>query len=249
MPTFAALSYRHALALPMSYPHPEYSYAENLLCMMFDMPNNDYQPPASHASAIDAFLLLHADHEQNASTTAVRIAASTGANPYACVASAVTALWGPRHGGANEACLKQLLEIGSIDKVADYIAKVKDKKTRLMGFGHRIYKHYDPRAAIMKDIYHTIAHESSYDPLFEVALALEESAAKDGFFVERDLYPNVDFYSGLVLRALSIPPNMFTVMFALGRSVGWIAHLLEQLDRHPDLIIRPRQRYIGPIIT
>lgn len=245
MPTLAAMSYRYAKGLPFVYPRADCSYAENILHMMYDMPHCDALLSPLMVKALDVFLILHADHEQNASTTAVRIAASTGANPYACISSGITALWGPSHGGANEAALRQLEMIGSKDKVASYIKSVKNKEQRLMGFGHRVYKNYDPRCALIKKIYHDLMSEIGQDPLYEVASALEEVALNDPYFIDRHLYPNVDFYSGLVLKAIGIPKDMFTVFFALGRTVGWLSHLVEQVERHPGLIIRPHQNYMG----
>lgn len=247
MPTIAAMSYRYVQGLPFIYPAAYFSYAENILHMMFDMPNREAEFTPLMIKALDAFLVLHADHEQNASTTAVRVAASTGANPYACISSGITALWGPSHGGASEAVLNQLESIGSVSKVPSFIKKVKAKEVRLMGFGHRVYKNYDPRCAIIKNIYHELSEELGADPLYAVALALEDIALNDVYFQERFLYPNVDFYSGLVLKAIGIPKNMFTVMFALGRTVGWLAHLVEQADRHPGLLLRPHQNYLGGI--
>ncbi len=250
MPTIAAASYKHSIGEPFVYPRNSYSYAGNLLHMMFSVPSEEYELDPVAEKALDLIFVLHADHEQNASTSTVRLAGSSGANPFACIASGIAALWGPAHGGANEAVLRMLEEIGDVSNIPTYIARAKDKDDgfRLMGFGHRIYKNYDPRARIIRNMCHEVLSElgNENDPLFELALRLEEVALNDDYFVSRKLYPNVDFYSGLIYRALGIPINMYTVMFAIARTVGWAAHWKEMIGEPQQRIGRPRQLYDGP---
>ena len=249
MPTLAAMSYKYSTGLPFMYPLNHLSYAENFLHMMFGVPSEENRPNPVLARALDRIFILHADHEQNASTSTVRLAGSTGANPYACISAGIAALWGPAHGGANEACLNMLLEIGDISRINHYIAKAKDPNDpfRLMGFGHRVYKNYDPRASVMKKTCHDVLEEKrkKEEPLFKLALALEKIALEDAYFIERKLYPNVDFYSGITLSALGIPTNMFTVIFALARTVGWVSQWEEMMADPKHRIARPRQLYIG----
>ncbi len=248
MPTIAAYAYRYSLGLPFPSPRAELSYSENLMNMMFSMPNQDYEINPVISKAIDRFLILHADHEQNASTSTVRLAGSSGANPFACIASGIASLWGPAHGGANEAVLKMLDEIGSVKNIDKYVAKAKDKKDdfRLMGFGHRVYKNFDPRAQVMRESAHEILDSLGVnDPRMELAMKLEEIALKDPYFIEKNLYPNVDFYSGIILNAIGLPTNMFTAMFAIGRTVGWLSHWKEMLIDPDQKIGRPRQLYVG----
>ncbi len=249
MPTIAALSYRHANGKPFVYPRNALNYTENFLHMMFSMPTEEYTPNPLLAKALDLIMILHADHEQNASTSTVRLAGSSDANPFAAVASGIAALWGPAHGGANEAVLKMLEEIGDVSQIDKFVEKAKDKNDpfRLMGFGHRVYKNFDPRATIIRKMCHRVLDEIDPDdkPLFDLARELEEVALHDDYFKERNLYPNVDFYSGIIYRALGIPRSMFTVMFALGRSVGWVAHWRELIRDPQRKIARPRQLYIG----
>lgn len=250
MPTIAAACYKHSIGEPFVYPKNNLSYAGNLLHMMFALPTEEYVVDPVAEMALDRIFILHADHEQNASTSTVRLAGSSQANPFACIASGIAALWGPAHGGANEAVLTMLEEIGSVDNIDKYLAKAKDKDDpfRLMGFGHRVYKNFDPRAKIIKDTCHEVLDKlcPKDDPLFELALALEEKALKDDYFVQRKLYPNVDFYSGLIYKAIGIPTNMFTVMFAIARTVGWIAQWMEMIAEPDQRIGRPRQLYVGP---
>jgi len=249
MPTIAAASYKHSIGEPIVYPKNQLSYAGNLLHMMFSVPSEDYPVDPVAEKALELIFMLHADHEQNASTSTVRLAGSSGANPFACIASGIAALWGPAHGGANEAALKMLEEIGTVDNVPKYIAKAKDKNDafRLMGFGHRVYKNYDPRARVIRAACHEVLAKlgDANDPLFELALALEDAALKDDYFIERKLYPNVDFYSGLIYKALGIPANMFTVMFAIARTVGWVSQWTEMIAEPAQRIGRPRQLYVG----
>lgn len=249
MPTIAAASYKHSVGLPMVYPRNNLSYAGNLLRMMFAVPTEDYQVDPVAEKALDLIFMLHADHEQNASTSTVRLAGSSGANPFACIASGIAALWGPAHGGANEAVLRMLDEVGDVKQIPKFIAKAKDKNDpfRLMGFGHRVYKNYDPRAKIIRKMCHEVLAKlgDDNDPLFELALKLEEHALRDDYFIERKLYPNVDFYSGLIYRALGIPTNMFTVMFAIARTVGWVSQWMEMIGESDQRIGRPRQIYDG----
>ncbi|MGB1298166.1 MAG: citrate synthase [Psychrobium sp.] len=248
MPTLAAMSYKYSIGQPFVYPKNELSYSENFLNMMFSVPAEDYKISPTIARAMDRIFTLHADHEQNASTSTVRLAGSSGANPFACIAAGIASLWGPAHGGANEACLTMLEEIGSVDRIEEYVAKAKDKNDpfRLMGFGHRVYKNHDPRATVMRETCHEVLSELSIDdPLLDVAMELERIALEDPYFIEKKLYPNVDFYSGIVMRAMGIPVSMFTVIFALSRTVGWISHWKEMLGQPGHKIGRPRQLYTG----
>jgi citrate synthase len=250
MPTIAAMAYKYSVGQPFVYPRNELSYAENFLHMMFSVPAEEYIVSPTVANAMDRIFTLHADHEQNASTSTVRLAGSSGANPYACIAAGVASLWGPAHGGANEACLIMLEEIGDISRVDEYVLKAKDKDDpfRLMGFGHRVYKNFDPRATVMRETCHEVLNELGIsDPLLDVAMALEKVALEDSYFIERKLYPNVDFYSGIILKAIGIPSSMFTVIFAMSRTVGWIAHWDEMLSQPGQKIGRPRQKYTGEI--
>ena len=248
MPTIAAMSYKYCLGMPANYPRNQLNYCENFLHMMFANPCEDYHPDPVIARALDIIFILHADHEQNASTSTVRLAGSTGANPFACIAAGIAALWGPAHGGANEAALNMLREIGSVDNIDSYIKRAKDPDDsfRLMGFGHRVYKSYDPRAQVLKKICDDVLQRTGSDDkqIFKVARKLEKIALEDPYFVERKLYPNVDFYSGIILNAICIPPHMFTVIFALARTVGWISHWHEMISA-PHKIGRPRQLYTG----
>jgi citrate synthase len=247
MPTLAAMCYKYSLGQPFMYPRNDLSYSENFLHMMFGVPCEEYQVNPVLAKAMDKIFILHADHEQNASTSTVRLAGSSGANPFACMAAGIAALWGPAHGGANEAVLNMLDEIGDVSHVDKYVAKAKDKDDpfRLMGFGHRVYKNYDPRATVMRDTCHQVLNELGVnDPQLELAMKLEEIARSDEYFVSRNLYPNVDFYSGIILKAIGIPTSMFTVIFALARTVGWVAHWHEMIS-NPYRIGRPRQLYTG----
>jgi len=248
VPTLAAAAYRYSIGWPIRYPRNNLEYVDRFLHMMFEVPSEPLEVNPVVAKALDLLLILHADHEQNASTSTVRLVGSTGANPYACIAAGITALWGPAHGGANEAVLKMLEEIGTPDKVETAIARAKDKESgfRLMGFGHRVYKNFDPRAKIIREMTHKVLAELGVDdPLLEVAMKLEEAALKDEYFIQRKLYPNVDFYSGIIYKALKIPTEMFTVMFAIGRTAGWVAHWLEQQVDPEAKIGRPRQIYTG----
>jgi citrate synthase len=248
MPTLAAAAYRYSIGWPIRYPRNNLEYVDRFLHMMFEVPSEPLELNPVVAKALDLLFILHADHEQNASTSTVRLVGSTGANPYASVAAGITALWGPAHGGANEAVLKMLEEIGTPDKVDSAVAKAKDKESgfRLMGFGHRVYKNFDPRAKIIREMTHKVLGELGVnDPLLEVAMKLEEAALKDEYFIQRKLYPNVDFYSGIIYKALKIPTEMFTVMFAIGRTAGWVAHWLEQQVDPEAKIGRPRQIYTG----
>jgi len=251
MPTIAAACYKYSIGEPFIYPKNSLSYSGNLLHMMFSVPSEDYVVDPIAEKALDMIFTLHADHEQNASTATVRLAGSSGANPFACISSGITALWGPAHGGANEAVLHMLDEIGHPDNIAKYIAKAKDKEDpfRLMGFGHRVYKNHDPRATLIRKMCHEVLAKfgDENDPMFELAMRLEEIALEDEYFVKRKLYPNVDFYSGIIYKALGIPTNMFTVMFAIARTVGWVAQWMEMIAE-PDLRIgRPRQIYTGEL--
>ena len=249
MPTIAALAYKYSQGEPMMYPRNDLGYTENLLYMMFGNPCEDYEVNPMFAKAMDVIFILHADHEQNASTSTVRLAGSTGANPFACIAAGVAALWGPAHGGANEAVLNMLDNIGDDKNIDKFIKRAKDPDDdfRLMGFGHRVYKNYDPRAKVLNKICHEIldATDNKNSAQLRVAQKLEKIALEDDYFVERKLYPNVDFYSGIILKALGIPTNMFTVIFALGRTVGWIAHWNEMIS-NSYRIGRPQQLYTGP---
>lgn len=250
MPTISAAAYKHMLGQPFVYPQNQLGYCANLLNMFFAVPCENYGVDAVAAKALDLLLILHADHEQNASTSTVRLAGSTGTNPYAAMASGIAALWGPSHGGANEAVLQMLEEIGTADAIPKFLARVKDKSdhTKLMGFGHRVYKNFDPRAKIIRETCHQVlANLGRVDnPLFELALRLEEIALSDEYFVARKLYPNVDFYSGIIYSALGIPRSMFTVMFAIARTAGWVAHWQEMISDPAMKIGRPRQLYTGP---
>lgn len=250
MPTIAAMAYKYSMGQPFVYPRNDLSYSENFLHMMFSVPAEEYKVSPVLAQAMDRIFTLHADHEQNASTSTVRLAGSSGANPYACIAAGVASLWGPAHGGANEACLTMLEEIGSLDRVDEFVARAKDKNDsfRLMGFGHRVYKNFDPRATVMRETCHEVLKELGIkDPLLDVAMALEKVALEDPYFIEKKLYPNVDFYSGIILKAIGIPTSMFTVIFAMSRTVGWIAHWDEMLGQPGQKIGRPRQKYTGEI--
>jgi citrate synthase len=250
IPTIAAAAYKHALGQPFIYPRNDLDYCANLLHMFFAVPCEQYNVDPVTAQALDLLFILHADHEQNASTSTVRLAGSTGANPYAAISAGISALWGPAHGGANEAVLAMLEQIGTVENVPKYLAKAKDKHDnfRLMGFGHRVYKNFDPRATIIRGMCHKVLAKlgKSDNPLFELALRLEEIALKDEYFVERKLYPNVDFYSGIIYSAIGIPQSMFTVMFAIARTVGWVAHWQEMISDPTMKISRPRQLYPGP---
>jgi len=248
VPTLAAAAYRYSIGWPIRYPRNNLEYVDRFLHMMFEVPSEPLELNPVVAKALDLLFILHADHEQNASTSTVRLVGSTGANPYACIAAGITALWGPAHGGANEAVLKMLEEIGDAKNVASAVAKAKDKESgfRLMGFGHRVYKNFDPRAKIIREMTHKVLGELGVDdPLLEVAMKLEEAALQDEYFIQRKLYPNVDFYSGIIYKALKIPTEMFTVMFAIGRTAGWVAHWLEQQVDPEAKIGRPRQIYTG----
>jgi len=249
VPTIAAWSYKYNLGQPFMYPQNHLNYAENFMQMMFATPCENYAPNPILAKAFDRILILHADHEQNASTSTVRLAGSSGANPFACIAAGIASLWGPAHGGANEATLKMLEEIGDISRIGEYIKRAKDKTDsfRLMGFGHRVYRNMDPRAAIMRKTCHEVLNELGLnnDPMFKLAMALEKIALEDEYFVSRRLYPNVDFYSGIVMRAMGIPNSMFTAIFALARTAGWIAQWSEMHTDPEHKIGRPRQLYMG----
>ena len=249
MPTIAAASYKHNISEPIVYPRNDLSFCGNFLHMMFSTPCEPYEVDPIAEKALNLLFILHADHEQNASTSTVRLAGSSQANPFACIAAGIASLWGPAHGGANEAVLDMLTEIGDIAHINKYIAKAKDKndKFRLMGFGHRVYKNFDPRAGILREVCKEVLKNmpQSNSPLFEIALMLEEIALHDEYFIQRKLYPNVDFYSGIIYRALGIPNNMFTVMFAIGRTVGWVAHWMEMMNDPKQKIGRPRQIYKG----
>jgi citrate synthase len=251
LPTIAAMTYKYHVGQPFVYPRNDLSYAANFLHMCFAVPCEEYKVNPVLARAMDRIFILHADHEQNASTSTVRLAGSSGANPFACIAAGIACLWGPAHGGANEAALKMLGEIGTVDKIPAFIEKVKDKESnvRLMGFGHRVYKNYDPRAKIMQQSAHEVLTELGIkdDPLLDVARELERVALNDKYFIDRKLYPNVDFYSGITLRALGFPTSMFTVLFALARTVGWISQWKEMIEDPTQRIGRPRQLYTGPV--
>jgi citrate synthase len=247
MPMLAAASYTYSIGRPQRYPNNKYDYAANFMQMMFGLPSQEYTVEPVLARALDCILILHADHEQNASTSTVRLAASSGANPFACIAAGIASLWGPAHGGANEAVLKMLMDIGTAENIPKVIARAKDKNDpfRLMGFGHRIYKNFDPRSRVIQaQARQVLAHLGKDDPLLEIAVRLEEIALKDEYFIERKLYPNVDFYSGILLRAMGFPMNMFTAVFAVARTAGWVSHWLE-LQQESHGIDRPRQLYIG----
>jgi len=250
MPTIAAACYKHSKGEPYVYPQNNLSYPANFLRMMFAVPCEDYEVDPIAERAMDVLFILHADHEQNASTSTVRLAGSSGANPFACISAGIASLWGPAHGGANEAVLKMLEEVGDVGQIEKYVAKAKDKDDpfRLMGFGHRVYKNYDPRATIIRDVCHNVLEKlgNANDPMLELAMRLEEVALRDEYFVERKLYPNVDFYTGIIYKALGIPTNMFTAMFAIARTAGWIAHWMEMIADPAQRIGRPRQLYLGP---
>ncbi len=250
MPTLAAMAYKYHIGQPFVYPRNDLDYASNFLHMCFSVPAEDYSVNPVLARAMDKIFTLHADHEQNASTSTVRLAGSSGANPFACIAAGIACLWGPAHGGANEAALNMLQEIGTVDRIPEYVKRAKDKNDpfRLMGFGHRVYKNYDPRAKIMQETTHEVLAELGIkdDPTLEVAMELERIALTDEYFIEKKLYPNIDFYSGITLRALGFPTNMFTVLFALARTVGWIAQWKEMIEDPKQKIGRPRQLYTGP---
>lgn len=248
LPTLAAMAYKYSIGQPFIYPRNDLSYAENFLHMMFSVPCVDYEISPVLAKAMDLILILHADHEQNASTSTVRLAGSSGANPFACIAAGIAALWGPAHGGANEAVLNMLAQIGSVENIPTFLAKAKDKNDpfRLMGFGHRVYKNYDPRASVLKETCHQVLEELGInDPMLELAMKLEEIALSDPYFIEKKLYPNVDFYSGIIFKAMGIPTSMFTVIFAMARTVGWVSQWKEMLTDPNQKIGRPRQLYTG----
>src|SRR5574340_297183 len=249
VPTLAAMAYKYSIGQPFVYPKNDLDYASNFLRMCYAVPTEEYKPNAVLARAMDRIFILHADHEQNASTSTVRLAGSSGANPFACIAAGIASLWGPAHGGANEAVLNMLEEIGDVDNIPTFIARAKDKGNpfRLMGFGHRVYKNYDPRAAIMRKTCHEVLDELGMhdDKLFRIALELERIALEDEYFIEKKLYPNVDFYSGIVLRAIGIPTNMFTAIFAISRTIGWISQWNEMISEPGHRIGRPRQLYLG----
>ena len=248
MPTIAAMAYKYSVGQPFVYPKNNLNYAENFLHMMFAVPAEEYKPNPVIARAMDQIFILHADHEQNASTSTVRLAGSSGANPFACIASGIASLWGPAHGGANQAVLEMLEEIGSVENIPAFIEKVKDKESgvRLMGFGHRVYKNFDPRAQILRERCHEVLKElGKKDPMLDIAMELEKIALEDDYFVSRKLYPNVDFYSGIIMKAIGIPVSMFTVIFAMSRTVGWISHWLEMMSEPTQKIGRPRQLYTG----
>jgi citrate synthase len=250
IPTIAAAAYKHTLGQPFTYPRNDLNYAENLLNMFFAVPTEDFEVDEVAAEVLDLLFILHADHEQNCSTSTVRLAGSSGANPYSAIAAGIAALWGPAHGGANEAVLRMLQEIGSAKDIEKFVAKAKDKDDpfRLMGFGHRVYKNHDPRATIIRKACHQVLEKLGRvdTPFFDLALKLEEIALKDDYFIEKKLYPNVDFYSGIIYRALGIPTSMFTVMFAIARTVGWVSHWREMIVDPEGRIGRPRQLYTGP---
>ncbi len=248
MPTLASMCYKYSIGQPFIYPRNDLTYAENFLHMMFSTPCEDYEVNPIVARAMDKIFILHADHEQNASTSTVRLAGSSGANPFACISAGIASLWGPAHGGANEACLRMLEEIGSVERIPEFIKRAKDKDDpfRLMGFGHRVYKNYDPRATVMREACHEVLKELDIDdPLLDVAMELEKIALSDPYFVDKKLYPNVDFYSGIILKAIGIPVSMFTVIFAVSRTIGWIAHWNEMHNNPESRIGRPRQLYTG----
>ncbi|GAA3711686.1 citrate synthase [Oceanisphaera sediminis] len=248
MPTISAMAYKYSIGQPFVYPRNNLSYSANFLQMMFAVPCEDYKVNPIVERAMDRIFTLHADHEQNASTSTVRLSGSSGANPFACIAAGIASLWGPAHGGANEACLMMLEEIGSVDRIPEFIERAKDKDDpfRLMGFGHRVYKNFDPRAKVMRETCHEVLDDLKIeDPLLDVAMELERIALSDPYFVERKLYPNVDFYSGIILKAIGIPTSMFTVIFALARTVGWMSHWNEMMSDSKQKIGRPRQLYTG----
>jgi len=249
MPTIAAMAYKYSLGQPFVYPRNDLGYSENFLNMLFSVPCEAFRSPAAAVRALEALLIVQADHEQNASTSAMRLVGSTRANPYVCTAAAIAALWGPLHGGANEAVLQTLAEIGSVDRIPELLRRAKDKNDpfRLMGFGHRVYKSYDPRAKVLRQRCYEVldALGQRDDPLLELAMELERIALEDDYFIERKLYPNVDFYSGIIFRALGLPPAMFTPVFAVARTVGWVAHWNEMIADPETRLFRPRQLYTG----
>src|SRR5476651_2415051 len=249
LPTLVAMAYKFTIGQPFVYPKNDLSYSANFMHMMFSNPCEEYKVNDVLVRALDRILILHADHEQNASTSTVRLAGSSGANPFACIAAGIACLWGPAHGGANEAALKMLEEIGTVDRIPEYVAKAKDKTSgfRLMGFGHRVYKNYDPRAKAMQVQAHAVLDELGLhdDPLLKVAIELEKVALTDPYFIEKKLYPNIDFYSGITLKALGFPTSMFTALFALARTVGWISQWSEMIEDPQQKIGRPRQLYTG----
>ncbi|HEV7369072.1 citrate synthase [Arenibaculum sp.] len=249
IPTIAAMAFKYSIGQPFVYPRNDLSYAENFLQMLFAVPCEPYKVNPVVAKAMDRLLILHADHEQNASTSTVRLAGSSGANPFACIAAGIASLWGPAHGGANEAVLKMLQEIGSKDRIPEFIARAKDKNDsfRLMGFGHRVYKNFDPRAQVMRRACHEVLGELGIknEPLLDIAMELERIALQDDYFIEKKLYPNVDFYSGIILKAIGLPTSMFTVLFAVARTVGWVAQWKEMIEDPSQKIGRPRQLYTG----
>ncbi|MEQ8949727.1 citrate synthase, partial [Parvibaculum sp.] len=249
MPTIASMAYKYSVGQPIVYPRNDLDYAENFLHMCFSVPAEQYKVDPILARAMDRIFILHADHEQNASTSTVRLAGSSGANPFACIAAGIACLWGPAHGGANEAALNMLQEIRTVDRIPEFIKRAKDKNDpfRLMGFGHRVYKNYDPRARVMQQTCHEVLNVLGIkdDPLLDVALELEKIALNDEYFVEKKLYPNIDFYSGITLKAMGFPTTMFTVLFALARTVGWVAQWNEMIEDPGQLIGRPRQLYTG----
>ncbi len=250
MPTIASMAYKYSLGQPFVYPLNHLGYTENFMRMCFAVPCEEYKVNPVLSKALDTIFILHADHEQNASTSTVRLAGSSGANPFACIAAGIACLWGPAHGGANEAALKMLQEIGDVSRVPEYVKKAKDKNDpfRLMGFGHRVYKNYDPRAKVMRDQTYAVLDELGKhdDPLLKTALELERIALQDDYFIEKKLYPNIDFYSGITLKALGFPTDMFTALFALARTVGWVAQWQEMIEDPQQKIGRPRQIYTGP---
>jgi len=249
MPTIAAMAYKYSIGQPFVYPRNDLNYAENFLYMTFAVPAEDYVVNPVLARAMDRIFILHADHEQNASTSTVRISGSSGANPFACIAAGIASLWGPAHGGANEAVLQMLQEIGSKERIPEFIARAKDKNDpfRLMGFGHRVYKNYDPRATVLRESAHEVLQELGVkdEPLLDLAMELERIALEDDYFAEKKLFPNVDFYSGIILKAMNLPTSMFTVLFALARTVGWVAQWTEMIEDPSQKISRPRQLYSG----
>ena len=252
MPTIAAMAYKYSVGQPFVYPRNELSFADNFLHMTFSVPSEEYRISPAISRAMDRIFILHADHEQNASTSTVRIAGSSGANPFACIASGIASLWGPAHGGANQAVLRMLREIGAKDRIPEFLKRAKDKDDpfRLMGFGHRVYKNYDPRAAILRESTHEVLNEVGVhdEPLLDLAIELERIALEDDYFVERKLFPNVDFYSGITLKAMGFPESMFTPLFAVGRTAGWIAQWKEMIKDPHQRIGRPRQLFTGPTL-
>ena len=249
IPTLAAMAYKYSLGQPFNYPRNNLSYAENFLHMCFAVPAEDYEISPIVAKAMDKIFILHADHEQNASTSTVRLAGSSGANPFACIAAGIASLWGPAHGGANEAVLNMLNEIGHKDNIPEYVERARDRDDpfRLFGFGHRVYKNFDPRAKVLRETCHQVLDDLGvHDPLLELAMELEDMALKDQYFIDKKLYPNVDFYSGIILKAMGFPTSMFTVLFAVARTVGWVAQWNEMITDPMQRIGRPRQLYTGP---